>query len=60
MTVNLIDNKMYVIIPDDGMVLFNEIEIVYSDSVYTGKEDDIWSWEEIELSEIENIEETDE
>ncbi len=53
MTVNIIDDKMYVLIPDDGMVLFNEIENVYSDSVYTGKEDDIWSWVEIEFEDEE-------
>ena len=52
MTVNFIDDKMYVLIPDDGMILFNEIENVYSESVYTGEEDNIWSWEEIEPEDI--------
>ncbi len=47
---------MYVLIPDDGYCLFNEKENIYSDSVYTGKEDDIWNWEEIEISEIVDIE----
>lgn len=52
MTVNLIDDKMYVLIPDDGYCLFNEKENVYSDSVYTGKEDDIWAWEEIAIEDM--------
>lgn len=52
MTVNLIDDKMYVLIPDEGYCLFNEVENVYSESVYTSKEDDIWSWEEIPSEDI--------
>lgn len=53
MTVNLINDTLYVLIPEDGYLLYNSTEDVYSDSVFTGKEDDIWSWEEIEFEDEE-------
>lgn len=52
MTVNFIDDTLYVLIPDDGYLLYNSTEDIYSDSVYTGKEDDIWSWEEIPIEDM--------
>jgi len=44
--------EMFIIIPDDDMILYNETENIYSDSVYTEREEELNNWEEIPIEDM--------